>query len=349
MKKYAVLIGLIFVVCFTYAQDKVISEGRTIDCKIYKVTKDTLFIKIEVNSKYAKTFIPLAQVTSYEFYYENWIEENKDSTVMFQIVLADKRKFLGNILNANNRGIEFEVANLGSINIKYDNIYKIEKVENVVEKDGQFWIPNPNSTRYLFAPSAYNLKKGEGYYQNVYVLLNSVNYGITDYFSIGGGIEFISTFSGYPIAFITPKFGFHITEKFGIGMGVIAASFDGEYGGIAYGVFTYGGIENNVTLGVGWGAIYDNYITIYNPDPWDVMNKPIITVNGMMRVGPKAALVTENWFAPIGSDDSYMGIVTYGVRFFKDKFTIDLALVNNMEIIEIIPIGIPYVDFVFKF
>ncbi|HNZ85615.1 MAG TPA: hypothetical protein PKN90_04720, partial [Paludibacteraceae bacterium] len=48
------------------------------------------------------------------------------------------------------------------------------------------------------------LKKGEGYYQNTMLLLNSFNVGITDYFSIGGGIEFLSTFITLSEVTLTP-------------------------------------------------------------------------------------------------------------------------------------------------
>ena len=79
-----------------------------------------------------------------------------------------------------------------------------------------YWFPNPNNARYLFAPSAFNLRQVEAYFQNVYFLMNSPNYGVVDHFSIGGGVIIP------PAVYITPKVNFKITEKFYAGVGGIA-------------------------------------------------------------------------------------------------------------------------------
>ena len=42
--------------------------------------------------------------------------------------------------------------------------------------------------QFVTAMKSIGLKKGEAYYQNAYVLANSVNIGITDNISLGGGI-----------------------------------------------------------------------------------------------------------------------------------------------------------------
>jgi hypothetical protein len=64
---------------------------------------------------------------------------------------------------------------------------KIRKLE-ILKTDrfikGQYWFENPNATRYLFGPTAIPLKKGEGYYQNTYIILQSFNIGVSNNFSI---------------------------------------------------------------------------------------------------------------------------------------------------------------------
>lgn len=80
-----------------------------------------------------------------------------------------------------------ETKNLGVLSLKNSRIKSFKEIKEVSFNDkGQVWFRNPNATRYLFAPSAIPLKKGEGYYQNFYILGNAVNYGITDNFSLGG-------------------------------------------------------------------------------------------------------------------------------------------------------------------
>ena len=60
--------------------------------------------------------------------------------------------------------------------------------------NGKYWFANPHHIRYLFSPSAFNLKKGDGSYQNIYGTLNSVNFGLTDHFTLGAGTELLSLF-----------------------------------------------------------------------------------------------------------------------------------------------------------
>jgi hypothetical protein len=170
--------------------------------------------------------------------------------------------------------------------------------------------------------------------------MNSFNYGVTDRFTIGGGFELISTFSGEPIFFITPKYTFPISEKWNAGTGILYANaaIDEDFSGlgIGYGIVTYGTRENNATLGAGFGYV-----------DGEVSGKPVLTLSGMRRIGRKSALVTENWFVP---DNGYYGVFSYGIRFMGERITVDLAFLNNSEIAQdVLWIGIPYVDFVVKF
>jgi hypothetical protein len=144
-----------------------------------------------------------------------------------------------------------------------------------------------------------------------------------------------------PIFYITPKAGFKVKENFHVGGGILYASApdldsDDRYSmGIAYGIGTFGTLDNNLTGGLGWGYVESEF-----------SERPILTVAGMTRVSKKLALVTENWFIPV---DNYYSVISYGVRFFGEKLAVDLAFINNANIARILFIGIPYVDFVVKF
>ncbi|UCE05773.1 MAG: hypothetical protein JSW07_19615 [bacterium] len=54
--------------------------------------------------------------------------------------------------------------------------------------------------------------------------------------------------------------------------------------------------------------------------------------------------MTENWLLP-GVDNP---LISYDMRFFGEKLSVDLALINVIGDGIIFP-GIPYVDFVFNF
>jgi len=278
------------------------------------------------------------------FAQEKFVDFKFDETKTYIIKLEDGSQLVGSLLQTDSQFIVIKTFSIPKIDIPIGRIKSIDIVDEANLKNGEFWFPNPNSTRYLFGPSAFTLKKGEGYYQNTYLVLNSVHVGITDHISIGGGLELISTFgAGSPIFFITPKIGFKVTEKFQAGGGILFASTpyigtgtgDRSSFGIAYGIGTYGTEDHNITGGLGWGFLDGEF-----------SGKPIITISGMTRLSRRTALVTENWIIPT---DNYYGLFSYGVRFFGEKMTVDLAFINSPDIAEALIIGIPYVDFVVKF
>lgn len=283
----------------------------------------------------------------------NFREFEFDATKIYVVELLDGTEIMGTYIGKTDEVLIVSTTSIPRIEIPFGQIKSIKVVDGSSIRGNEYWFPNPNATRYLFAPSGFNLKKGEGYYQNSYLILNSVNYGLTNHFSIGGSIELISTFSSLaegsfsPIILITPKFAYPVANNVNLGAGLLflgIPSIEGEPrtgAGIAYGIGTYGNIEHNATLGLGWGFIDGNWA-----------KRPLITVSGMTRIRPNMSLVTENWMIPIGTDyaePSYYGVVSYGVRFFGKKLSVDLAFINNRDIADVLIIGMPYVDFVVKF
>lgn len=263
---------------------------------------------------------------------------------IFRLELNDGSVLMGHIERYDSTTFYLKTTYDTKIEIEAKNVKTIREIAAENIKNGVYQIENPNYTRYLFGPSAFNLKSGEGYYQNIYILLNSFNVGITDYLSVGGGLELLSTFAaGHPIFFVTPKVGFKVTEKFHAGGGILYASIpdifdsdDDRLGlGISYGLATYGTTDHNITGGVGFGFINSEF-----------SNSPVVTINGTTRIANRASLVTENWLFP---DENYQGIFSYGIRFFGERIAVDLAFINNTDIAKSIFIGIPYIDFVVKF
>ena len=275
--------------------------------------------------------------------------QDTNNKQVYRVTLNDKSSYIGEITEETTSTLVLINQTTGvKTELPTTQIQKKELLSESSIKNNEYWFENPNATRYLFGPSAFNLKKGEGYYQNTMLLLNSFNVGITDYFSIGGGIEFLSTFitlsegNFNPIIYFTPKVGFSVADNIHVGGGVLLASIS-QFGetsntglGMLYGLGTYGNLDHNVTATIGWGSVDGNSF-----------NKPLITVSGMTRVAKKTALVTENWLIP--TDSSYEPIFSYGVRFFGENIAVDLAFINNWDIAQSLLIGVPYVNFVVKF
>lgn len=266
-------------------------------------------------------------------------EVTSDTTSSVRIEMLDGTILLGKIKSRSDGVIALTTLSGVEASVPLNQVREMTAISNTSIHKGEYWFENPNATRYLFGPSAFNLKKGEGYYQNTYLLLNSFNYGVTDYFSIGGGIELLTLFNGSPAFVLTPKVGFQTGPKTSMGGGILYANL-GDIGdrsnfGIAYGVVTRGTVDKNFTVGLGWGII-DN----------EFSSRPIITFSGMTRLSKKIALVSENWIVPA---DIYYPLFSYGIRFFGEKMAVDLAFINNPDIASEVVIGIPYVDFMIKF
>lgn len=240
-------------------------------------------------------------------------------------------EFRGKILSRDQNTIVLETTN-GTLNLISSNVRSI----NIDSYKGKFRFPNSNETRYFFGPSAIPIKKGKGYYQNVLLTTNFINYGITRNFSIGGGVEFISLLFGSPIWFLTPKVGFKVAENSHVGGGFIMAGFAAEgTSTLGYGVYTLGSSESNITIGAGYGLISGNF-----------SNRPTIMLSGTHRVGNNIALLTENYFIPIGTSTNYTGIL--GLRLLAPKNSFDFGLIFGPQISDIIP-ALPFIGYTRSF
>lgn len=245
------------------------------------------------------------------------------------ITMNNGDEFQGLILVQNKETINLQTVN-GEINLIASNV---KSIENYNYK-GKFGFPNPHDTRYFFGPSGIPIKKGKGYYQNILVTTNFVNYGISKNFSIGGGFEFLSTIQGEPVWFLTPKIGFDISDKFHAGGGFIMVGLAGEgTATLGYGVVTLGDSESNASLGVGYGIIGG-----------ELSKHPAIMISGTHRVSKSIALLSENYILPNSFGETvYFGI--QGIRILSKKNSFDIGAIIIPQIAEYIP-ALPYVGYV---
>lgn len=279
------------------------------------------------------------------------------------IEAANGKTYIGEMIGLNGGLVILNTGSAGIISFQANMISKITSYSLFASRKGSIWFANPNATRYFFAPSAIPLKKKEGYFQNAYIIGNSVNVGITNNLTVGGGVVIPFLF------YITPKVSLKLTERFYAGAGILfTQSFLSEMGlsaGVAYGLTTYGSAEHNITLGAGYGfASFDNK---YSATPG-----PIATVNGMTRVSKKISLVTENWMIPRAGYDKevlkksetgsewmetvyekknfYSTALSLGLRFMpSNAISIDFAVVNIALDPDTRNVTLPYLDFVYKF
>ena len=244
------------------------------------------------------------------------------------IKMNDGEEFTGQIISRDNDNLVLKTVN-GEIRLIVANIRSIENYEYT----GKYKFPNPHDTRYFFAPSGIPIKKGSGYYQNILLSTNFVNYGLTQNISIGGGFEFISLIVGYPIWFLTPKIGFEVSEDVHAAGGILLAGLADEgVAALPYGVFTYGTSESNISLGAGYGLVDGEF-----------SSHPAVMVGGTHRVSNNIALLTENYLLPGGDEGTlYAGI--HGIRILSRNNAFDVGVILGSVMDSEVP-ALPFVGY----
>ncbi|WP_233992594.1 hypothetical protein [Salinibacter altiplanensis] len=242
---------------------------------------------------------------------------------VYRVETADGQVLRGTLVSETDGEVVLDVRQLGEVTIQRTNIERLEELDPGRLRDGEYWFQNPQSTRYFFAPNALEIPKGEGYYQNTWILFNNVNYGATDHFSVGAGTIPIFLFGAeaLPIWFLPkvsipmPRDDVHLAG--GAVFGGVLGAGDSEGAGLVYGSATVGGRDHNVTVGLGYGYTDGGFA-----------DRPGINVSGMTRVGRTTYLITENYFFP-GVDDA--NLISFGVRWAPENFAVDVALARPLE------------------
>jgi hypothetical protein len=250
-------------------------------------------------------------------------QATEDTTAIWRIETSDGNLFFGHILSRSDSAVRMNTEMLGVLIIPIRFIKSIQPVDPDEIKKGEIWMKNPQAARYFYAPNGYGLDKGEGYYQNTWVLFNQVSYGITRNISLGAGLIPLFLFAGTatPI-WITPKFSIPaVKDKLNFGGGVLLAGLLGENSqlfGIVYGVTTLGNRNNNITAGAGF-TFYEGSMS----------KKPVINISGMVRTGKKGYILTENYYFSGGGNNYF--VLSLGGRTIWPKLSLDYGLVMPLS------------------
>lgn len=243
--------------------------------------------------------------------------------------------------------------------------WEFEQIRIQEESTGSRTLYNPNATRYLFAPSAIPLKKREGYYQNVLLGLNSINYGLTKHVSVTAGTEIATlvygVFNGGVVnGFVNVKVAGKVAEKVHVGGGVLTGglrdfSSDSGLGGtMGYGIVTYGSAKSNMSFSAAMGRANGEWA-----------KNPVFVLSGMHQINNKIGLVTENWVIRSRPNFGYRSTsiaMSGGIRLLVNNISVDLGLVGlanysrylsedpyKISGFRVTPIPLPFVGLVYKF
>lgn len=254
-----------------------------------------------------------------------------DSSRVLPITTTDGSTFVGRVVAVHPESVELQTSS-GRVTIAFANMKPMASIGKPGRED---WFENPNKTRLFFAPTGQMLKKGEGYFADYELFFPGIAYGVTDNFSIGGGVSLFPAGLENQIFYITPKIGFSPSPKLHLAVGAIAATVPGDNSnvGAVYGVGTAGDGDASLTSGIAYGFAGSDFTSEF-----------AVLVGGEKRLSRRIGLVSENYVVPSSVGTS---VVSAGVRFMSEKLTVDLALFNAPSD-PIFP-GIPWVGFVYKF
>jgi hypothetical protein len=264
-----------------------------------------------------------------------------DSAQVQVIKLRDGSSIVGRVTEVGADTIRF-TANGGRLSIARADIVEVREVATSAMRKGEVWPADPNASRLLFAPTGRMIPKGEGYFNDTYLFLVSVQGGVSSRINIGGGLSVLplDDFTDN-VLFITPKVGVYGSPKLNVAVGGLAGyagglANDAENAnfGVVYAVATVGSPDASITFGSGLayagGAFAD---------------RPVAMLGAETRLSRRIAFVTENYLVP---NEDVNSLISYGLRFFGEKLSVDLAFWNAPGN-EIRFPGIPYVAFSVKF
>jgi hypothetical protein len=244
------------------------------------------------------------------------LAQNEQDTTSNKLTVVvetrDGSRFIGKFLERKNDTIVLQTKTMGLIHLAESQIKSIDEVGSKTQKTSTnlAWFRNPFSSQGLFFPTGIGLKKGEGNYQNLMVGLNGVNYGITDNFSIAGGLEILSLItSGNPaIIYVQPKLSYSFSKNFHIsGGGYLFTGGLGNNRGIVllpFANLTVGNRDNNFTLGT------------YIPTQGDAL----FLIGGQVRTVRSLSLLVEGY---ISGGKAFLSM---GGRYTTEKVALNFGL-----------------------
>lgn len=229
----------------------------------------------------------------------------------YAIVLKDGSRLQGAIVE---EGVDhLRIHTIGGLDVRVprDDVASVERLRGRIVA-GEFRHADPNYSRLLYAPTGYPLRQGEGYVADHWLFFPSIAAGITDHFSLMGGLTlFPGVAPEDQMWYGAPRIGTRF-EGGAVSVGTLLFGVDDETVGVAFGMASFG--PPDASLSVGIGKPYAE------PELADVL---VIGVGGIKRLSDSAAFVMENWVVIEGEAHLILGP---GIRFFGDRLAGDFAV-----------------------
>ncbi len=230
--------------------------------------------------------------------------------------------YIGTINSESPDSLLFQTFDGETINfIKSSVLLKYDFDGRIV--NGRLQKEDPNSSFYLFSPSAFAIDNGNLYCRDFCLFYPSVNYGIANIVSAQAGIFWYPGMDYENTPYVgNLKFTGFETNIFSLAAGLTYVNLpvikkEKIYStGFVFITGTFGNRYNHASVTSGWGYIQKE-------SEWERHEKPIIVAAGNLRLLNSVSIVSENWFFPDENiEDSLLSIA---LRFFGRQIAVDLG------------------------
>ncbi|MCL6258365.1 hypothetical protein M3O96_04655, partial [Aquiflexum sp. TKW24L] len=207
-----------------------------------------------------------------------------------------------------------------------------QDLDSTVQFKGHF------SHRNLLTPTGKSMEKGQFEYQNIYLLFNQFNVGITDRFTASGaflwapGIFSNEIYFGYQI---TPRYSFgKIGGNYNFNLGATVGKWPDSESAF-YGVFsnhTVGNDRNNLTFGFGFGDSFKAPTYYYsNQVDQGFFQRPFFNLGASLQFSKKMGMVIDNLYVNRNFDKSLFGGIVFRGHFSRFYVELGLGYVADLE------------------
>jgi hypothetical protein len=254
--------------------------------------------------------------------------------------LRGGQELTGRLVHQDLGGVVVELPGGGRVAVPAEAIERIEEDRFATIVNGEIWAEDRNRTRYLYAPSAFMLRRGERYFSQKELFFSAFGFGLTDHLTVLVGTVVPAWFAPEGVNFIAAaKAGGAVTDWLHLAAGAetfVLPAFGG--GGFAFAAATVGGPSAHLTVAAGPPFLFGSGHA--------AIGDAIVVVSGNVRVGPSVALVTENWLFPTGRVDGELPMVNgFALRVLGARAAVDVGVVRVAGA----NVPVPWIDFTWNF
>ncbi len=259
--------------------------------------------------------------------------EDSESTVyLSKVVLKDGTEYIGEIVQHTEQVVIMKTHSGVLITIQVDKILKIGPAIDYKEPVKKP-VKDPADSRLFFTGTGRTLGKGNSLLSVYEVFFPAFTYGLTDNIDIGIGASVVSGLSEQ-LLFIAPKLQLYENKGFSLATGLLylnTTALEGDGGAIVYGVGTIAGKKLSFTGGFG------------APLNHSFSGVPVVILGGEYQASRSIKFITENMLFA----GDYESVMSFGIRFFSQRISVDLGLIHFFTINEGFPF-FPWLGFSYK-